>query len=80
MGKEKGIYKIICDRSYKMTLHKVGKNYCLDIRTKGAVLGHSKIMTSLLYSHTDKEKKRGRLTALFRLNSKKRIGVRNKKL
>lgn len=30
----------------------------VDIVTISAILGHSKMMTSLLYSHTDKEKKK----------------------
>ncbi|MCJ7589514.1 MAG: site-specific integrase [Candidatus Aminicenantes bacterium] len=32
----------------------------VDIVTIAAILGHSKMMTSLLYSHTDKEKRRRR--------------------
>ncbi|MBE3046837.1 hypothetical protein IMZ48_30775 [Candidatus Bathyarchaeota archaeon] len=29
----------------------------MDIVTISSILGHSKMMTSLLYSHTDREKK-----------------------
>lgn len=40
----------------------------VDIVTIAAILGHSKMMTSLLYSHTDKEKKRFAVDYLDKMN------------
>jgi integrase len=37
----------------------------VDLVTISAILGHSKTMTSLIYSHTDKEKKRAAVEKLF---------------
>ncbi|MFX1466104.1 MAG: tyrosine-type recombinase/integrase [Promethearchaeota archaeon] len=34
----------------------------VDFITISEILGHSKLITSFVYSHTDREKKRGRLT------------------
>ncbi|TFH54250.1 MAG: hypothetical protein E4G89_00475 [Methanothrix sp.] len=52
-------YLLLCWHYFATTLLERG----VDIVTISSILGHSKMMTSLLYSHTDKGKRRRRSRA-----------------
>jgi integrase len=54
----------LCRHYFATTLLERG----VDIVTISSILGHSKMMTSLLYSHTDKEKKAKAVELLKEVN------------
>ena len=53
-------YLLLCRHYFATTLLERG----VDIVTISSILGHSKMMTSLLYSHTDREKKKAAVEQL----------------